>query len=529
MTASKNKKLSFKSLGWMTIINIVAVGVSLAQTIAVAAIFGATRSIEIFFAATTFLMFLQQIASAGQIGDLFTPIFHDLQVSGGNKVARDAFSAMTNTMALVGLVISVLAVIFSTWFANVMVPGFSADDIALCAQVFAVTAPLLLLQIVSGMFSNFLRAEHHYGVEESLSFISRVSNFVILIVFGWRFGLWALIAGLWVSTLIGLIGQTTYAFSKGYRYRFLLATEDFKPKAVLAKVPYAFSHIIFSQFFSFALTRAFSHLDAGPFAIYGYAKRLQVRFQGVLLKPVGVLFFNRFSQELAEGAERVRSLAVHTLALSVALVAISLAVIAPTGDLLLMAVWGGKNFSAEQIDVCHAVLIALIFLLFGSAQYLVSRRTCLALKIVARQFAASGIVMLICGLSCFWLIPTYGIWGAVAVNFIASIGTSLGSLLLLWFVRRDLAVWLPVGKLLAWIFAAGIAIAATTGIRQAIGIQLSDGRWPLLLAAGVLGFFSVSLCIGISWLMGIEETRDTALRIRTRLQSTVFSKPKTTG
>ncbi len=509
------KRLSFKSLGWLTTINVVVAIVGVVQTVVIAAVFGVSRTIEIFFAATTFLAFLQQLAASGQLGDLFTPIFHDLQVSSGKQSARDAFSAMTNVMFLLSSVIALAAALLSDQFARLLVPGFSQEDIALCGDVFFATAPLIMLQVVNGMYSNFLRAEHYYGVEETLGLVSKIANLIVLLTLGWTLGIWALIIGLWVAAIIALTGQIIFTFRKGYRFRLGFSTAEFNPRTVLMKVPYTFLHTGASQFFVFAQTSAFSFLPPGPYATYSYAARLQAKFQGIILRPIGLLFFNKFSQALAEGALRVRSYADHALSLSVALVSVFAVPIACAGDLLLMGLWGGKQFPLEDIKDAHLVLVVLTYLLLGIAQYLVSRRTNLAMKVVARQFAASGVVMLLAGLACYWLIPLYGIWGALWVQLLSTVGTCISTLIVLWCVDKEMVSIIPIRKWLAWLIASAIAIGITLALRKSLGPSLDAERWLVLTAAVAYGLISVSICLVASWLMRIEESTEIMSKIVT--------------
>ena len=65
--------------------------------------------------------------------------------------------------------IGLIAGLLSEPIAWKLVPGFSIEDKALCAQVFLVLSPTIFITIVCGMYTNFLTAEHHYGVVESLN------------------------------------------------------------------------------------------------------------------------------------------------------------------------------------------------------------------------------------------------------------------------------------------------------------------------------------------------------------------------
>ncbi len=511
------KKLSIKSLGWLTLLNIISSAVGVALTIVTAMIFGVSRTIEVFFAATTFVLFLQQVISTGQLGDVFTPIFHDLKVSSGRQIAWDAFSAMTNAMLLPAIVLALIGTFFADQFAQILVPGFSNEDVRLCGRVFFFTAPVLVPQVLSSMYGNLLRAEHYYGVEEIFGLLSRVLNLAVVALFGWKIGIWALVIGLWLSAVVGLIGQVAFSFRMGFRHRMIFSTAEFRPSYVLHKVPYTLAHTFAAQFFAFALTSSFSYLPAGPYATYNYAKRLLDKFQGVVLRPIGLVFFNQFSQSLAEGAPRVRSLADHALSLSVAVVTLTAVPIIAAGDLLLMGIWGGDSFPIQSIREAHWILAALTLMLVINSQYLVSRRTNLALKVVARQFVASGAVMLVTGLLCFWLIPKYGVYGAVALQYIAALGTCVTTIFVLRSVDRDLVAIISAQKFLCWLISCCVAVVAIFALRDWFGPDLEASRWSVLTAATLYGVLSVALCAAVSWLLRIEESIDFVSKMSSRI------------
>ena len=144
------EKLSLKSAGWLSIINLGLALVGILQTIVIARVFGASREIEIYFAATTFLMLMMKVSSAGQIGDLFTTIFHDIKTTHGRKARHNAFSVMTNAMTVIAVLTALFGWLFCGSIARVLAPGFEAADLKLCATLFAVTSSLVIFQVVNG-------------------------------------------------------------------------------------------------------------------------------------------------------------------------------------------------------------------------------------------------------------------------------------------------------------------------------------------------------------------------------------------
>lgn len=503
-----SRTLSIRSLGLLTSLGGLGVFVGLAQTVVIAWIFGATRSIEIFFAATTFNTLLLQLASSGQVGDIFTPLFHSIQKEQGTSAARQAVAAMTNVMIVIAVAISVLAALFSWQIAGLLVPGFSDEEMRLCGWVFLATAPLMILQIAAAMLETFLRAEHRYGISESLNVIGRTGNLILLIALGRWLGLWVLVLGLWFGAAVQLLGQCFYLYRYGYRHSLCLATPFFRPSEVLRQIPFAFSHIISSQFFSFALTASLSYLPEGSYAAYNYARQLVSKLHGMVQRPISVLFFNRFSQAIAEGADRVREYADHALGLTIAMNTLCVVPAAAAGDLLMMGLWGGEKFTIDLVKETHWMLVAICSLLYFSGQYLVTRRTNLALKVVARQFIASGVVLMISGLLCFYLIPKYGLVGAIMIQFISSIGVAVAALIVLYRVDRSLVALLSPWKMGLWGVSAVASIAIAYLVRQVMGTTMNDGRTELLLGGGALACISCLACFAFSWVLGASESRE---------------------
>jgi hypothetical protein len=49
--------------------------------------------------------------------------------------------------------------------------------------------------------------------------------------------------------------------------------------------------------------------------------------------------------------------------------------------------------------------------------------------------------------------------------------------------------------------------------------MLTADRWQLLLEACLLGLISVVICVAISWLLGVEETRDFVTKLSVRIRN----------
>ena len=514
---SEAPRLPLQSVSWLTFLNVFSAIFGVAQTIIVASLFGATRIIEVYFAATTFQLLLLSLTNSGQIGDLFTPLFHEVRTRHGEYEARRAFSAITNVMLLVAALTAVVAIPLAAPISRILVPGFDAADLLLCARVFRAVAPLIVVQIANSMLRNLLQAEHRYGVDESITLVSRIINLILLIVLCQHLGIWALILGLWAGALGRCIGMLGYSWRNGWRHSWVFRTSHFSPKSVLLKMPLTFQHIFASQFFSFALTAGLSYLPQGSFATYQYAKQLHAKLSGIVLRPIGIVFFNHLSESLASGDEysaaKLSGFGRHALRLTVGIVALATTLIAVAGDLILWVLWGGEKFPPDRIHETWLILVALTAMLILNGQYLVARRTNLALKSVGRQYFVTGSVLVLAGLMCYWLIPVYGVWGAVLIQVISVAGTTFLSTSLTWFTRNELAVVIPLTELARWLAAAIVAISLTFWIRSQFSIEFSGAKWLCVVNAICLVFTSFTILSGMSLLLQIKESQEIFSRI----------------
>ena len=502
--ASKSKH-SYKLLAKLSSISAMSMAVAVLWTISVAWVMGATREVEIFFAASSFNALLLQLSSSGQISDIFTPIFHKLKVEHGDQAARDSVSVMVNVMLLTTVPVVLISLLFPSIFVNLIIPGFSEADKQLTATFFQIIAPAILLHVFGGIMSNFLRSEHHYGVVETLGFFSRLINLVLLLTLGWTFGIPVLIAGLWVSVVIRAVGTLYYAIRIGYRHKFIFGTPFFRPREVFVKVPFAFIHIFSSQFFAIASTASLSFLPEGSLATFNYARQLVSKIQTIILGPISIVFFNKLSESLANKAKEMRAFAAQTLGISLAATVLCIVPLACGGDLLLMALLGNKKFPLLQIQQTHHMTVAIGALIIFSAQANVARRTNLALKNVSGQFISSALLMIFCGALCYLLIPAFGLVGAVMVQYIAAIGSSLVFLYVLRSKDKSMVVVMDFRKLFQWAICAAVAVLATYGIRHYLNISLAVDRVELVVYGIGLAALSFCFCFGMSTIFNIEE------------------------
>ncbi len=509
---SKNR-LPLRALASLTGLNALSFAIGILQTVVIAWNFGATRTIEIFFAATTFQELLLSLSCNGQIGDLFTPFYHEIKATHGAAAAKRAFSAMTNALVLLSAIIACITFFFAMPIARMMVGGFEESEIKLCSTIFLYVIPLSVILIANSMFGNLMRAEHHYGYDERFVFAGRVLNLLSLLLLSSWLGVWALVLGLWLSAGVRCIGQAIYAIRYNTPIRFVLTTEYFDPRQVLFKVPLSLQHVASAQFFAMAMSYGLSQLPEGSYAAYSYAKRIHSKIGGLALNPVGIVFFNHLSDSLSQGGALLKSYAKHAFLIMIVIVSVFSSLIFSAGDIFLWILWGGDDYPESQVHETWLVLAILTVLLVFESQYLISRRTNLALKFVGRQYFASGMVLLGSAALCLILIPRFAVLGAVYVQIYTALATALVSYFITRFSRRDMAMHLPMRDVLLWSFAAILSCSVAHFLRGLAGIHFGPNKISLLLSGIWISLVTLTGLLLTAYLLGSKEVAGASWKI----------------
>lgn len=513
MSDKSRSRLPLRALASLTGLNALSFAIGILQTVVIAWNFGATRTVEVFFAATTFQELLLSLSCNGQIGDLFTPFYHEIKAAHGVAAAKRAFSAMTNALVLLSSVIACITFFFSMTIARMMVGGFEQSEIELCSTIFLYVIPLSVILIANSMFGNLMRAEHHYGYDEKFVFAGRVLNLLSLLLLSSWLGVWALVLGLWLSAGVRCIGQAMYAIRYDTPVHFVLTTEYFDPRQVLVKVPLSLQHVASAQLFAMAMSYGLSQLPEGSYAAYSYAKRIHSKFGGLALNPVGVVFFNHLSESLSRGGALLQSYAKHAFLIMIVIVSVISAVIFSSGDIFLWILWGGENYPESQVHETWLVLAVLTVLLVFESQYLISRRTNLALKFVGRQYFASGVVLLGSAALCVILIPKYSVLGAVYVQIYTAIATALVSYFITRFSRRDMAMHLPVKDVLLWSFSVILSCTIAHVFRGFAGIHLGPNKLSLFVSGTWISLVTLFGLLLTAYLLGSKEVAGASWKI----------------
>lgn len=236
-------------------------------------IFGATSGTGIFQIDTYYAAFrlpdlVYSLLIFGTLSAAFVPLLAEKK----DRELNDFTSNVLNTLLLGVLLLSVGIFLFANPLIKLITPGFSAENIALTAQ-------LLRIQLLAPIFFTFsavfggLAQQFHKFVWYSLAPVLYNGGIILgALLWGKTLGVYGLSIGVALGAFLHAAIQVPSIFTNGLRYKFILRPALLKPLFRLA-FPRVVS-VAASQLQFVAITIFATLVGAGALAIFNYAYNL---------------------------------------------------------------------------------------------------------------------------------------------------------------------------------------------------------------------------------------------------------------
>tara|TARA_R110002073_G_scaffold72537_1_gene177595 strand:- start:620429 stop:621898 length:1470 start_codon:yes stop_codon:yes gene_type:complete len=319
--------------------------------------FGASRTIEIYFAAQSLVYLVTSLTQSGQLAEVFLPEYHKLntiKVGLGYK----GLNVVINRMVLFGTILMVFIFVFANYFVNLMVPGFSQEDKDFAVLIFRILLPVLYLALMNSFYVTVLNAEERFGRAELLGLTNTIVNILVLIVLYPFIQLWALVISFILGKLIEFIFYVWQLFKNGYRFQWILSIPEFDHKSFFKTMQSTFLYVGATQVYNIVLTASISFLPEGVYAIFKYVQNLSNKIKGLFIQPFMTIFFTRYSILLQKSQSVLKEFNKNMLSvINVNVITIIGTIL--LGDFIIDLIWGGEKFSKANVQ------LAYIFLLFN--------------------------------------------------------------------------------------------------------------------------------------------------------------------
>ncbi|MFT4800291.1 MAG: putative peptidoglycan lipid II flippase [Flavobacteriaceae bacterium] len=351
--------------------------------------FGASRTIEVYFAAQSLIYLVTSLTQSGQLAEIFLPEYHKLNTI-KKGLGFKGLNIVINRMFLWGSLIIAIVFIFTPFFISLLVPGFSNEDKEQATLMFRILLPYLFLQINNSFFITVLNAEEKYGRAEFLGVTNTIVNILSLVILYPYIGVWALIISLLLGKLIEFVFYTAQLYKIGFKFRFLISMPEFNHKSFFKTMQSTFMYVGATQIYSVVLTASISFLPEGTYAIFKYVQNLANKVKGLFVQPFLTIFFTQYSKLLQKSKEVVYEFKKNMGSI----INVNTVIIIGTvllGDYIIELIWGSKKFDADNVK------FAYLFLLFNIGSVLISSISSIYRKMTVAQGKAKR-------LYSFWVI-----------------------------------------------------------------------------------------------------------------------------
>jgi putative peptidoglycan lipid II flippase len=440
----------------------------LINNLAIAAIFGLSRSLDAYFAGVM-LPKLFMVLIVDFLGKNFLPIYASRYESSPEE-ASNLTSIVVTQIGGSAIIVAAILVVVSDAFFTALLPGFGAKDIEIVVGYFAVMAPGIVIMTINAFHTYVWQHSEEYNRVVIARLFIPVTLTVFIFTFGFTFGTAALPYGF----LFGQIFTGIFlAWRVPYSYRFRIGLRDKDFVKIVKNSSLLMSTGLIARSRGLIVTYFASQIGEGAISAFTIAQKISQPIYRNALLGIRMILFSRSAKAAAK--ENMGAFArMHNRALSgVFLLTAPIAVwFLVEADLIVRAVFQRGAFTdtmvADVSTVLFGLAVSIIFL--GAVQ--MASNAFYALDKVSVPAAVMPLGTLFFLVLAATVTSSFGLLGLSAANSGVSVFVFA---ILIWKLRQLVESIEVVGLLVAlarYAAIAAIAAALTHFATEAMNISV---------------------------------------------------------
>ncbi|TYL49084.1 murein biosynthesis integral membrane protein MurJ [Marinomonas sp. IMCC 4694] len=157
----------------------------LVRDAALAYVLGASGSADAFYVAFKIPNFFRRLFAEGAFAQAFVPVLSEYRVKEGEGDVRALISAVTGSLALILLCVTVVFMVCAPWVVYVFAPGFAGNEsqTSLASELLVITFPYLLFISLTALAGGILNAHGEYAVPAITPIFLNISLIVATLFF----------------------------------------------------------------------------------------------------------------------------------------------------------------------------------------------------------------------------------------------------------------------------------------------------------------------------------------------------------
>lgn len=296
-----NKTKTYISIGKVGLIKAIAKLLAFLKTVLIARFFGASGLTDAWYVAYTIPEMLINFLGFQDLKGATTAIFSHYSENNPKELSK-AFSAIFNLLMLVGILVSVIAVLFAGFLVNITAHGLDSELLRLAAELARIVLPVIIFLGISNYLMSFLNALEYYSIPAIVQLLANLVAVLMIFFFHDSFGIKSIAWGILLGWIAAFIVQMPILLFAKIRYRpFYFGKFDAIKKFILLFSP-LFIPIFASQINALVIKNLGSTLRPfGKITAYSYAILIVGSLISVAVEPFTIVLLPRFSRFSAKG------------------------------------------------------------------------------------------------------------------------------------------------------------------------------------------------------------------------------------
>jgi putative peptidoglycan lipid II flippase len=279
---------------------------SLARSILVAGMFGASPELDAFTAANRVSETLFLLVAGGALGSAFIPVFTGLLTRNQKESAWRLASALANAVTLVLSLLALVLAIFAPQVVRyTLAPGFAEDP-----EIFALAVSLTRIQLISavlfglgGLIGGILNVHQVFFIPALTPALYQLGIIFGAVVLAPAIGIYGLAWGVVLGALAYLLVQVPALINQKGDYTFTLGLENPDVREVILLMGPRLLGVAVVQLNFWVNINLASQMGEGRVASLQFAFSLMIMAQAAIAQSVAIAAMPTFSAQHALGKQ----------------------------------------------------------------------------------------------------------------------------------------------------------------------------------------------------------------------------------
>ena len=329
--------------------------------------FGASRTLDVYYAAFKIPDLVYNLLIAGAISSAFLPVFYEYLTKDKEEAWR--FTAnVFNVLILVLVVFSAILIIFAPQLIFLVAPGFDSASRELTVNISRLLFLSPLLLGISALASALLQAFSRFLIASLAPIFYNLGIIFGIMYLAPHYGIWGLVYGVILGALLHFLIQVPSLFNIGFRFRRLF---NFKESGLIKVIklwlPRTLGLFAF-QINSIVSIAIASVLASGSISIFNFADNLRWAPIGIIGVAFSTAAFPAMSLAHVEGKKELFlkqfSLAVKQVLWIVVPLSVFIFIFRVQ---IVKIILGIGNFNLQDVQLTAAALGLFSFGIFAAA------------------------------------------------------------------------------------------------------------------------------------------------------------------